>query len=93
MSTEERRPNRNWLKKKMRLTFWTLSNDTLESPQICGRICCGQMRLKLDSLDIKDNIMCCHKPNTLLLTPLKHGGGSIMLRGGFSSAGTGKLRV
>ena len=62
--------------------------------QTYGRRYSGQMRLKCIFLAIKEKVW--HKPNTShplenTIPTVTHGGGSIMLWGCFSSAGTGKL--
>ena len=54
------------------------------------------MRLKLSFLAIMEKHYVWHNPNTSnhpenTIPTVNHGGGSIMLRGCFSSAGTGKL--
>ena len=62
---------------------------------IYGRRYSGQMRLKLRFLAIKENTKSGTNPPPLITprtpTTVKQGGGSIMLWGCFSSAGTGKL--
>ena len=65
-----------------------------ETPQTYGRRYSGQMRLKLNFLAIKCYVW--RKPNTSHhpknnIPTVDHGVGSIMLRGCFSLAGTGKL--
>jgi hypothetical protein len=63
--------------------------------QTSGRRYSGQMRLKWSFLVFKENAMSGANPTPLITlrspSPVKHRGGSIMLWGCFSSAGTGKL--
>ena len=56
-----------------------------KTPQTYGRRYSGQMRLKFSFLAIKINAMSGANPTPLITprTPVKHGGGSIMLSGFF----------
>uniref|UniRef100_A0AAZ3NT21 Tc1-like transposase DDE domain-containing protein n=2 Tax=Oncorhynchus tshawytscha TaxID=74940 RepID=A0AAZ3NT21_ONCTS len=63
-----------------------------KTPQTYGRRYSGQMRLKLYFSAIKENAMSGTNPTPpITLRKPSHGGGSIMLWGCFSSAGTVKL--